>query len=225
MKRDNGTQWKIAERMAQNFVSLAATSPAMPVERIAIAGSIRRRKSFPNDIEIVLVPRFQDDKVNLFDVFCDQLLDAGRLEKRLVGKTQATRWGERTKLAIFIGETEMPMDIFSVIDPATWGVIFALRTGPGDFNKLLVTSRRWGGACPLDRKVAGGQVWFIDPNEAQLASMPSGKFVKAVMAGKVNAHTLGTPTEESFFDQLQVPYFAPVDRTLANLQAHLRKKG
>ena len=70
------------------------------------------------------------------------------------------------------GQNYAPVDLFQVVGPAQWGVIYAIRTGPGDLNRLLVTSRRWGGGCPLDRKVAGGRVWFIDPGREDLAGMP-----------------------------------------------------
>ena len=44
---------------------------------------------------------------------------------------------------------------------------------PGDFNRVLVTSRRWGGGRPLARKVAGGRVWFTDPGREDMARMPA----------------------------------------------------
>jgi DNA polymerase/3'-5' exonuclease PolX len=40
------------------------------------------------------------------------------------------------------------LDLFLVTPPAQWGVDFVLRTGPADFNKWAVTSRRKGGGLP-----------------------------------------------------------------------------
>jgi len=69
------------------------------------------------------------------------------------------------------GQDYAPVDLFQVIEPRQWGVIYAIRTGPGDFHRLLVTSQWFGGACPKDRKVAGGRVWFIAPDRKDLTRM------------------------------------------------------
>jgi len=63
------------------------------------------------------------------------------------------------------------------IETAGWGVVFALRTGPGDFNKLLVTNVRFGGACPAGRKVAGGRVWDISALPEGAAGLPPNRFL------------------------------------------------
>lgn len=34
---------------------------------------------------------------------------------------------------------QIPVDLFAVLPPAQWGAIFAIRTGPGDYSKRLVT--------------------------------------------------------------------------------------
>jgi hypothetical protein len=80
--------------MAGALVKLLA--PAC--ERIEIGGSIRRQKSWPNDIEIVAVPviatfaqstlfggllgRATSEQLNLLDERCDELLYKGILKKR-----------------------------------------------------------------------------------------------------------------------------------------------
>ena len=56
-----------------------------------------------------------------------------------------------------------------------------------DFNRMLVTSRRWGGGCPLDRKVAVGHLWFIDPNREDYARMPANKFAALAERGLLEA--------------------------------------
>jgi len=62
---------------------------------------------------------------------------------------------------------------------------------------MLVTSRRWGGGCPLDRKVAGGRVWFIDPSREEYARMPASKFAKLAEKGQVEATMIPTPEERT----------------------------
>jgi len=154
-------------------------------QRIEIAGSIRRGKARPNDIEIVAIPALAaftqatlfgglqggsaSEPVNLFNQKCDELLTTGALEKRPDGQGRYC-WGTGVKRAVFFqGKDYAPVDLFQVIEPAQWGVIYAIRTGPGDFNHLLVTSRYKGGACPTSRRVAGGQVW--DTSEASTLDM------------------------------------------------------
>jgi hypothetical protein len=95
------------------------------------------------------------EPVNLLNEKCDELLTTGALEKRPDGQGHYC-WGTGVKRAVFFqGKAYAPVDLFQVIGPAQWGVIYAIRTGPGDFNHLLATNRRFGGACPLDRKVSG----------------------------------------------------------------------
>ena len=120
------------------------------------------------NVEIVAVPRWRgqvklmwgvEPTENMLDLRCLELLATGQLEKRPDNQGRYC-WGTGVKRAVFFqGKDYAPVDLFQVIEPAQWGVIFAIRTGPGDFNHLLVTSRYKGGACPTNRRVAGGQVW------------------------------------------------------------------
>jgi hypothetical protein len=158
-----------AREMAGALVELLA----LACVRIEVAGSVRRQNAKPNDVEIVCEPRLTDQGRNLCDLACEDLLRTGQLEKRPDSRGRYC-WGTGIKRAIFYqGGNYAPVDLFQVIEPRQWGVIYAIRTGPGEFNRLLVTSRRWGGGCPLDRKVAGGRVWFIDPGREDLARMPA----------------------------------------------------
>jgi hypothetical protein len=79
--------------------------------------------------------------------------------------------GDRQKKIIL--DPGIYLDLFIVREPADWGVIFAIRTGPDTFSKWLVTQRKWGGALPSDSRVAGGRVLRNDipvrmPEEADL---------------------------------------------------------
>jgi len=95
------------------------------------------------------------EPVNLLKGKCDELLTTGALEKRPDSQGRYC-WSTGIKRAVFFrGKDYAPVDLFQVIEPVQWGVVYAIRTGPGDFNHLLVTNRRFGGACPPDRKVAG----------------------------------------------------------------------
>jgi DNA polymerase/3'-5' exonuclease PolX len=209
-----------AREMAEALVELLA--PAC--RRIEIAGSVRRQKAKPNDIEIVAVPKLTDQGRNLCDLACEGLLRTGQLEKRPDSRGRHC-WGTGIKRAIFYqGSNYAPVDLFQVIEPRQWGVIYAIRTGPGDFNRVLVTSRRWGGGCPLDRKVAGGRVWFIDPGREDLARMPATKFARLAERGEIEATMIPTPEEGDFFRVLDVPYWPPHERTAERLRRHLQQK-
>jgi hypothetical protein len=95
------------------------------------------------------------EPVNLLKGKCDELLTTGALEKRPDSQGHYC-WSTGIKRAVFFqGKDYAPVDLFQVIGPAQWDVLCAIRTGPGDFNHPLVTNPRFGGACPLDRKVAG----------------------------------------------------------------------
>jgi len=232
MKRDEGMPLECARGMAGALMDLL--SPACV--RIEIAGSVRRQKPRPNDIELVMVPceRISRqpsldnllglgklERTNLLDARCDELLKQGVLEKRPDSRGQHC-WGTGIKRAVFFqGQDYAPVDLFQVIEPRQWGVIYAIRTGPGDFNKLLVTSQWFGGACPKDRKVAGGRVWFIAPGRRDLARMPASKFARLAKRGKIDASMIPTPTEEDFFRQMGVPCWPPELRTERRLRQFL----
>lgn len=173
-------------------------------ERIAIAGSIRRAKPMVADIELVALPAFvEHTSLDLWatPVMVNQLTGpAGRLQHLLAwgeigvrqvavhrasGETeQQTRQGEAYQALEYRG---LPVDLFIVRPPAQWGVIFALRTGPGDWNTRLVTD-----AHRFLRRVADGQVYR------------SGKPVPC-------------PEEEDFFAAIGQRWVPPAERTAAKV--------
>ena len=115
-------------------------------------------------------------------------------------------WGKRLKRAVFYDNGRYaPVDLFTVLPPASWGAIFAIRTGPGDFNHMLVTH-----AHGLNRKVAGGQVWQLKGPPRlvrELCVLPSTVFLRR--AKELGFHTLSTHTEAQFFAALKVPCWPP----------------
>ena len=106
----------------------------------------------------------------------------------------------------------------------------AIRTGPGDFNRVLVTNRWYGGACPENRKVAGGRVWHLGTEPAQqraLAAMPASRFAPLAERGTwPHVRLIETPTEEDLFNfkVLHVPYWPPQARTEARIREFLRQR-
>lgn len=144
-------------------------------ERVAIAGSLRRRRVDVHDIEICVELRPVKD---MFGNNAIADIDIGSLGAVL-------KSGPRYKqIALHSG---INLDLFIVQEPAQWGVIFALRTGPAMLSKLLVTPRKIGGLLPSFARVKDGGV------------IAHGKLVLM-------------PEEELFFDFCGLPMVDPDKR-------------
>jgi len=96
-----------------------------------IAGSIRRGRPDPHDIEIVLIPG-------------DDLFDFHLAGLRLRPDPSHLRDGPRYKRRLYDG---FPIDLFIVLPPADWGLTLAIRTGSAEFSQALLA--RW-------KRVSGG---------------------------------------------------------------------
>jgi DNA polymerase/3'-5' exonuclease PolX len=126
-------------------------------DRVEIAGSIRRQKPEVGDIEIVCVPTLGWKKDLLGqDYPAYSLLDIpiGQLERE---GYRVNRNGPRFKQVVLAND--LCLDLFIVTPPAQWGYIYAIRTGPAEFSKWVVTRRNKGGALPSYLRVEGGAVW------------------------------------------------------------------
>lgn len=148
--------------------------------RIEIAGSIRRRKPEIGDIEIVAEPYPTFDMFGLETYFPHELdqidwTNYGRLIKN----------GSRYKQ---IELTEgINLDLFIVLPPAQWGVIYLIRTGSAEFSHRFVTPRKYGGLLPSNLRVQDGAIWS-------------------------NNHIIETPQERDVFDLAGVPWIEPEER-------------
>jgi len=131
-------------------------SPAC--SRIEIAGSIRRGKAEPKDIEIVCQPKILTEP-DLFDHATEINLLEMFFETNLFKVTGAhfVKNGPRYKQLALV-ET-IHLDLFIVLPPAQWGVQLLIRTGPADFSHWCVTQKRIGGGLPSYLKVKDGAVW------------------------------------------------------------------
>jgi DNA polymerase/3'-5' exonuclease PolX len=192
-------RWAEAHAVATELVGTLADA----CERIEIAGSIRRRKGEVHDIEIVAIPRFAErpgedlwgnampTRVNRLESAIASGQDMGALAKRPVERHRkdgtvdvGTTYGPAYKALVYRG---MPVDLF-ITDAERWGCIFALRTGPGDWNTRLVTDcKRWF------RRVEDGRVLHL-------------------------GRPVPTPEETDFFRALGVPWVDPADRSVERLR-------
>lgn len=223
-----------ADVVAQEIVAWLARS----CERIEVAGSVRRRKPEVADIEIICVPKVETTMIDLFGQATDtrNLLDdaisdgmvasvashmdgiwAG-LNPRLMrdalrlrlDKNGGSACGMRYK-RLLLGE--WPLDLFSVINPAQWGVILALRTGPAEFSRRLVTPESQGGLLPDHMRVRDGALWLA---EAVLIAgrdqTPAEYFAGQAMLQDDKPRVMETPEESDFFRAIGVEMLPPEER-------------
>jgi DNA polymerase (family 10) len=117
-------------------------------ERIAIAGSLRRRKPDVGDVEILYIPKFQTMRDGLFDMAqidiaercIDNMLACGFLRKRPSIKGTFA-WGEKNKLGIHAA-SGMPVDLFATTEDC-WHNYMVCRTGPKASNqRIAITAQK-----------------------------------------------------------------------------------
>lgn len=165
-------------------------------EKIEIAGSIRRGKPETADGEIVAIPRWDDGRNALLHLM-DTLVDQGQIQKAIVtdknGK-QVQRWGDLYRKVQYQG---FPVDVF-LTDAESWGYQFALRTGPGDANMLVMTKLKYAKPKP-PFSIEKGALWQDDQR-------------------------LAVRTEEEFFTLLGLPYMEPWQRSEAAYKTHFNAK-
>lgn len=175
-------------------------------EKWGVAGSVRRRAQTVHDLEFVAIGSTElDEGDSLFPVEVnrlDQLMAeaaAGNLlhlKRCAPHNGRSSPWGERYKKLLFEHAGRwFVVDLF-IVTPETWGAQLAIRTGPADFSRLLVTSRRYGGAMPSDWKLRDGRI-----------VTPLG--------------VLETQTERSFFGALKLPCWEPAFRSARLLREFL----
>jgi DNA polymerase/3'-5' exonuclease PolX len=117
-------------------VSIAETTQAVLAphcERIAIAGSVRRRQPFVGDIELVCIPRlmpaglFGDELITDPD-FCAVVNQWPAVKGKPDGKYTQRRLPDGIMLDLFMADVE------------NWGLIFAIRTGSADFSRHILAT-------------------------------------------------------------------------------------
>jgi DNA polymerase/3'-5' exonuclease PolX len=194
------TRVPLAQAAAIAAEARARLAPAC--RRIEVAGSIRRRRAEVADVELVAVPetlsRGNDllgdplpGEISLLDDLCRRLLGEGVLEHRR-DKNGRPAFGAKFKRLVYHGPAgTLPLDLFVVTPPAQWGAVFAIRTGPGDFSKRLVTSRLQYpgyGLMPGGMREHEGSLWD-------------------------GGRPVPTPEEEDFFAALGLVRLPPEQRT------------
>lgn len=135
-------------------------------ERIEIAGSIRRQRPQCADVELVAIPKLGTFRrlgellprqgVDLLDHHVRNLIDAPhRTWHPRLDKNGRPALGERYKRLLVDG---IALDLFRVLPPASFAVIYLIRTGGADFARSMVTQRSKGGRLPDGYRVQDGQI-------------------------------------------------------------------
>lgn len=184
----------------EKFTYDNAITIAMPImellspdcERLEIAGSLRRKNEYDSgldykvsDIELCCVPRM----ISTVDLFGNTISRSSALES---SASPTRRIGEILKNGEKYKQIALPegikLDLFIVTPPAQWGVIFAIRTGPANYSRWLVTERPYG-AMPRGYNVSDGRLY------------KQGNIVE-------------TPEEIDFFREIGLAYLAPSVRQM-----------
>ncbi len=193
---------KEARLIAEELVG--ALAPAC--ERIEVAGSVRRGKANPKDIEIVFIPKRGERMKDLFSMenylLTDDVLERLNVEGVLQRDSVTVRWGPKYKRAVHRASGAV-VEMFAATEE-NWGYIYALRTGPGDFNKVLVRSVGDGGALPLGLSLRDGHLWD--------------------RRNPFRVHVIRVETEEEFFEAMGMPCWPPEERTPERLREWLRER-
>ena len=164
--------------------------------RIEIAGSIRRRKADVKDIEIVYISKVGQAQIGTLFPIEGSLMETGIAYlvacRVLAWDTRVKRAGPKYQRLVHL-VSGMVVELFAAT-PENWGYILTLRTGPAEFNKMLVSPPWKGGVKPLDIAFKDGTVYR-------------------------NGAPLVVPEEHDLFIALRLPLIAPERRSPETLHA------
>jgi DNA polymerase/3'-5' exonuclease PolX len=111
-------------------------------DRLEIAGSIRRRRPFVSDIELVFVSKMGTRKLDLLaeEIYpkTEDAIAAWQTEGVLAQRQNSLgryTWGEWNKLAVHV-KTGIPVDLFRTT-PENWWMALVIRTGGKVSNIML----------------------------------------------------------------------------------------
>jgi DNA polymerase/3'-5' exonuclease PolX len=179
--------------------------------RIEIAGSIRREKAEPGDIEIVCIADSTTE--TLRDLFGEMVgvITLNHLDNALSALYQDGSWqldsaanrnGARYKRLMHV-ETGVGCDLF-ITTPRQWGGIFTIRTGSRDFAHGLAQK-----ALRRNMFIEGGGL--LHNHSRTYSSDPIPKPLPCPQ-GELCSWIIETPEEIDFLNALGQPWLDPVQR-------------
>jgi DNA polymerase/3'-5' exonuclease PolX len=184
-------------------------------ERVAVAGSVRRRAQVCNDVEVVCIPKIEQATPpgELLPAEVDRLDELGQLIARgdhhllrrpTVGEGhRAPAWGPKQKKVLLRHQGRWLKCELWITTRRQWGCIYAIRTGDAEFSKGLVTQEIFGGAMPRRLQQAGGELQHFQDGAWQ---------------------PLYIPEERDFFEALGLPVLNPEERNRTNLTRLLAER-
>ena len=134
-----------AKEVADDLLHLLAPH----CERIAVAGSIRRKKPHVKDIELLCASKvtstadlFGRAVTNWYSLNrkLDGLVADRTVLKKRADKSGRYSYGEQNKLLVHV-PSGVPVDVFSA-STENWGMSLVVRTGPKEFNVRMMARFR-----------------------------------------------------------------------------------
>lgn len=112
-------------------------------DKVEVAGSIRRQKTEVSDIEIIYIPKYDEDlRLGLFNDKPQMLSSNFRIYlqtapdfKRRLNKLGHTTFGGKIQLMFY--KNKYPVDFFATTQEG-WAITKLLRTGSKEFNIFII---------------------------------------------------------------------------------------
>lgn len=178
-----------------------AFSSACQPKRCVIAGSVRRGRKKPKDLDIVCMPRRAADLFGApredypeLEAAIERLLISGQIKR----DEELKRNGLKLKRFVLPTLDNMPLELY-ITHPDNFGAILAIRTGNPEFTHSFVTRRCAGGLMPNYLRMVEGELTRFDWKTEKVME------------------TLSVPTEATFFERLGLPVLPPVERNEAGI--------
>jgi hypothetical protein len=200
---------------ARNLAELLILDLHPGCARGEVAGSVRRGKPEPHDLEVVVIPKSSFVPMgNLFGEMSE--LECDHFEPAFVWLLQQAEWeldpvlkrdGPHYKRLRHV-TSGMCADLFLTTERG-WGGAMAIRTGPADFSRALVTLARRQGKHVADGYLIHGhpkprrQISGFDDREEEYPC-PEGESCPLIIP---------TLEEADFLSALGLPHWDPAART------------
>jgi DNA polymerase/3'-5' exonuclease PolX len=177
---------KIVLSEAESIANKVRNHVLSSMDRVEVAGSIRRQKEVVGDIEICGIP---GDRTKLIDL----LAEVGQhIKPGVPGVVPWTPKIEAKYLRVRLAEG-MNLDVF-LATPENWGGLFMMRTGSG--------------ASPDGNAFHG----FVPGVFGRWKKMSGGGRMTDCMPTMPTGEQLWVPEEQDFFDLLEMDFVPPAER-------------